>query len=132
MKIADLTAVQREKVAALFYDCIIEKHEGPRSWRSEFDYSNVEFLLVESHRVLLPLDAEHHAHISILRCLESKDGESLTLFLKDTTFIEDENDEFLQAGFLAVCDRVENFFIATVYHEWFLVPRGQILESHTK
>lgn len=127
--IADLTPQQRDKITALHYDCIIEKHEGPRSWRGEFEYSNLEFLLFENHCVLLPIDVEHHANLSLVRCLESKDGEALTLFLKDTTFIENAADEFLQAGFLAVCDRVENFFVATVYHEWFLVPRGRILKA---
>ena len=78
--------------------------------------------------MLLPLDIEDHANISVLRCVEGKDGESLTLFLKDTTEIENEKDEFFQAGFLAFCDKIDNedFFVATVYHEWFLFPRGQI------
>ena len=132
MKIAELTLEQREKIAVLYYDRIVEKHEGPSSWRSEFEYSNMEFLIVDNFWVLLPLDVEHHANISILRCIENKDGESLTLFLKDTTLVESEKDEFFQAGFLAICDRLENFFIATVYHEWFLVPRGQIPNSLIK
>ena len=127
MKIADLTAVQSEKIVGLFYDCIIEKHEGPHSWKSEIEYSNVEFLSIDNFQVLLPIDVEHHANITILRCVSGQKNDVLTVFLKDTTHIENESDEFFQSGFLAICDRVESeeFFVATVYHEWFLVPRGR-------
>ena len=99
MKIADLTAVQSEKIVGLFYDCIIEKHEGPHSWKSEIEYSNVEFLSIDNFQALLPLDVEHHANITILRCVSGQKNDVLTVFLKDTTHIENESDEFFKLVF---------------------------------
>ena len=41
-----------------------------------------------------------------------------------------EDDPFM-AGFMAVCDRVvgEEFFLAILYHEWFVIYRSAVLES---
>lgn len=52
--------------------------------------------------------------------------EALTVFLKDTTF---GDDDFL-AGFMAVCDRLkgEEFFIAILYDEWFVIERGDAFD----
>ena len=57
---------------------------------------------------------------TILRSIWSADGNSVTVFLTDTTYYED--DPFM-AGFMAVCDRVvdEEFFLAILYHEWFVI-----------
>jgi hypothetical protein len=108
------------------WDRILEKHEGPDDWESVLQYSHPEFLAVGDHPVLLPIDVEHHANITILRSIVSADGESLTLFLQDTTYGQDWSD----SGYLAVCDRLENFFIAIVYHEWFVIERSAVFESH--
>ncbi len=68
-----------------------------------------------------------HLNITILRTIVGDGGKSLTLFLKDTTYCRDPKEEFLSAGFLAVCDRVpgERFYLAHVFHEWFMLdPMG--------
>lgn len=119
MNLANLSAETIEKIKTYRFDCIVEKHEGPETWKSFLQYYDLEFLQFNEHDVLLPVDREHHPNITLLRCIESADGQSLTLFLKDTTY---EDDPFC-AGFLAVCDRVpdEDFFLAVVYHEWFIV-----------
>jgi hypothetical protein len=67
----------------------------------------------------LPVAQLQHANITILRTIWSADGRSLTLFLKDTT----RYDDTFSSGFLAVCDRIpgEAFFLAIVYHEWFII-----------
>jgi hypothetical protein len=73
--------------------------------------------------VLLPIGKEHLPNITVLRCIASDDGQTLTLFLKDTTFATDPRYETLMAGFLAICDKMpgEDFFVAIVYHEWFII-----------
>jgi hypothetical protein len=62
-------------------------------------------------------------NITLQRCIPSQDEGVLPLFLKDTTYVDRPQDEFLRAGFLAVCDRFpeHDFYVASVYHEWFMV-----------
>ena len=124
MKFADLPPQALDKIKGRQWDRIIEKHEGPETWDSALRYDDLEFLEVAGHPVLLPLDRKHHPNITILRCIESRDGRSLTVFLKDTTWCDDPQDEMFCAGFMAVCDKVpeENFFLAILYHEWFIIP----------
>ncbi|AFZ30534.1 hypothetical protein Glo7428_1988 [Gloeocapsa sp. PCC 7428] len=119
MKLADLTVETIEKIKTYRFDRIVEKHEGPEDWEAFFRFYDLEFLQLNGHDVLLPVDREHHPNITLLRCIPSADGQSLTLFLKDTTYADDA----FSAGFLAVCDRLpqENFFLAIVYHEWFII-----------
>lgn len=112
-----------EKIKSYRYDRIIEKHEGPGSWDSVLEYYQPEFIDVNGKSVLLPIDQEHHKNITILRVIVEQEDKSLTIFLKDTTYVENTQDEFFSAGFMAVCDKVpgEEFFIAIVYHEWFII-----------
>jgi hypothetical protein len=41
----------------------------------------------------------------------------------DIRFVENPDDETFFAGFLAICEKVpdETFYIAIVYHEWFII-----------
>ena len=102
---------------------IIEKHEGPEDWDSTLVVYEPEVLPIAGRPVLLPIRPERHANITILRCIVSEDGNSLTVFLKDTTFCNDPNHEMFCAGYMAVCDKVdgEEFFLAILYHEWFII-----------
>ena len=127
MKLSDLSDETLNKIKSLRWDRIIEKHEGPERWSSVLKYYNPEFMEIEGHWVLLPVEQENHANITILRTIWSAGGNSLTLFLKDTTF---GDDEFL-AGFMAVCDKLkgEGFFIAILYHEWFVIERGDAFDG---
>lgn len=122
MNLADLSEATLEKIKSVRWDSILEKHEGPETWEAVLRYSQPEFLSVGEHHVLLPIDVKHHSNVTILRHILSVDGCSLTLFLQDTTYGQDWDD----SGFLAVCDRLENFFIAIVYHEWFVIERPSI------
>lgn len=126
MKIADLPAQTIEKIKSVRWDRIIEKHEGPFDWESVFRYSEPEFIEVERCSVLLPVDKSHHPNITILRCIKSAEQNSITLFLSDTTY---EDDPFF-SGFMAVCDLVkgEKFFLAILYHEWFIIERPSVFE----
>ncbi len=119
MKLSDLSTEALDKIKSVRWDRIIEKHEGPENWNSVFQYSEPEFITIESRAVLLPIDKSHHPNITILRPIWSADGKSLTLFLKDTTY---DDDPFF-SGFMAVCDQVlgEDFFLAILYHEWFVI-----------
>jgi hypothetical protein len=126
MKVADLSKQVIEHIKTRRYDRILEKHEGPERWESEFEYSQPELLDAGGHWVLLPIDRAHHGNVTFVRVIESKDGEGLTIFLKDTTYTQ-PGEEFFSAGFLAVCEKVpgEELFVASVYHEWFMIGRGE-------
>lgn len=126
MKVSDLSPAAIGKIKALRYDQLLEKHEGPWRWESEFEYGNPEFMQINGRDVLLPVSPEQHPNITILRAIMSDNGNAMTIFLKDTTYWKGQ-DEFF-AGRFAFCDKLpgENFFVATVYHEWFLIPdQGQ-------
>jgi len=127
MKVADLSNETLAKIKTVRWDRIIEKHEGPETWESEFRYGEPEFIEIEGRWVLLPVDASSHQNITILRAIWSADGNSLTLFLKDTTF----DDDMFVSGYMAVCDRPkgEQFFLAVLYHEWFIIEKTEIFED---
>jgi hypothetical protein len=116
MKLIDVPRELLEKIRSSVYDEILEKHEGPWTWGGTLEYC--EFMSICGRYVLLPVERERHANITILRCVVSEDGRSLTVFLKDTT-----HDEGAFAGFVAVCDRFEDedFYVAVLYHEWYVI-----------
>jgi hypothetical protein len=122
MRLTDLTPEQRERVGRRRWDRIIEKHEGPWEWRSWIEHGHAEFLTIDGFDILLPVGADQHPNITVLRTIPSADSNSLTIFLKDTTWYDDP----FASGFLAVCDRFETepWFIAIVYHEWFIIEQS--------
>jgi hypothetical protein len=142
MKIADLSPELIEQLKTVRWDRIIEKHEGPEDWKHQLGYrsqyielteaDDAEFLEIEGHFVLLPIERSRHPNLTILRTILSADGNSLTLFIKDTTY---GNDMF-DSGYLAVCEKVaptvstEGFFLATVYHEWFIIEPNPIFAAY--
>ncbi len=90
------------------------------------DIYHPDFLIIAGLPVLLPIDQKRHSNITILRSILSRDGDSLTVFLKDTTHYPDPEDELFWTGRIAVCDKVpgEEFFLAIVFHEWFVIDNG--------
>jgi hypothetical protein len=147
MKLADLSEEKRQKIAKIRWDRIIEKHEGPEDWsclvaddsdrvvfvnRPEYDpftrqIEDVpEFLIIDDRPVLLPIPRKYHPNVAICRTVWSVDGNSVTIFLKDTTF----GSDWFEIGFLAVCDKVadENFWLTILYHEWFVIEPDSIFE----
>ena len=126
MKLSTLSPHILERIKSYRWDRIIEKHEGPEDWRSELEYGDPEFMEVNGHHVLLPVRREQHPNITILRCIVGDDGQTLTLFLKNSTYVHDPRDEMFCSGFVAVCDRFpgEDFYIAIVYHEWFIIENA--------
>ena len=123
MRLADLPQDVLQRIRSYQYDRFVEKHEGPEDWDAMFRWGDPEVLEIEGHSVLLPIDKARHPNITVLRCIESADGLSLTVFLKDTTFVPNAELERFWAGRLAVCDRVPDtvLFLALVWHEWFIV-----------
>ncbi len=123
MTLSDLSPDVLQRLRSFSWDRIIEKHEGPEDWDRVFSYLRPEFLRIDGRDVLLPVDRENHPNITVLRCIVSDDGQSLTLFLKDTTLVPDPRSEKFLAGFVAVCDRFpdQDFFVAILYHEWFII-----------
>lgn len=126
MKLADLSTETLDKIKSVRWDRIIEKHEGPENWESVLRYYEPEFLEIEGRWVLLPVEVSQHSNITILRTIWSANGNSLTLFLKNTTY---DDDPFF-SGFMAVCDKVkdEDFFLAILYHEWFIIETAEVFE----
>jgi hypothetical protein len=116
MELASLSPELLEEIEGSSYDQIVEKHEGPWTWDSILDFC--EFMKIGGRDVLLPIDRERHANITILRCIVSNDDRSLTIFLTDTTY-----DEGIFAGFVAFCDRFrgKDFYVAILYHEWYFI-----------
>ena len=116
--IDEVSAETLRKVSGYRYDWILEKHEGPWTWEHDIEDRTVDLLPVEGFSVLLPIEKQHHPNISILRCIVSEDRESLTIFLKDTTY-----DKGRSAGRVAVCDRIpgEEWYITILYHEWMII-----------
>lgn len=127
MKVNDLSNETLAKIKTVRWDRIIEKHEGPDTWESEFRYGEPEFIEIEGRWVLLPVEESRHQNITVLRAIWSADGNSLTLFLKDTTF----DDDMFVSGYMAVCDRPqgEEFFLAVLYHEWFIIEKTEVFED---
>ncbi|MDB9372315.1 hypothetical protein [Nodularia sphaerocarpa] len=121
MKLSDLSTETLEKIKPLRWDRIIEKHEGPETWEYVLESEAPEFLEIARHPVLLPIEQSRHPNITILRSIWSADINSVTIFLKDTTY----DDDPFSSGFMAVCDRLkdEDFFVAILYHEWFIIER---------
>jgi hypothetical protein len=123
MRLADLSPQTLETIKSYRWDRIIEKHEGPETWSSVLKYYDPEFMAIGEHYVLLPISQEHHDNITILRYIMAEDQSTLVIFLKDTTFVQDPKYELFSAGFVAICDKPPhgNFFIAILYHEWFII-----------
>ena len=140
MKVDDLSPELLKSIKTVRWDRIIEKHEGPEDWeylignRSEYmeftEADDAEFLEIGGHSVLLPIARKQHPNITILRTVPSADGNTLTIFLKDTTY----GDGMFQAGYMSVCEKVagEDFFLATLYHEWFIIEPNPIFVSQAK
>ncbi len=125
MKIADLSPEIIERIKPYRYDQLMEKHEGPWEWEGRFRFGQPEFLTINGYDVLLPIDQDQHANITILRCVVSDDQQVLTIFLKDTTFSTDPQYEWWDAGRVAICEKFEDqvFYLASFYHEWFMTQR---------
>ena len=138
MKISDLSSDMLERLKTVRWDRIIEKHEGPETWeyqlgfRSEYveltEADDAEFMDIEGRFVLLPVPRKQHPNITILRTILSADGDTLTVFLQDTTYGSGKFD----SGYMSVCEKVADqpFFLATLYHEWFIIEPNPVLESH--
>lgn len=148
MKLADLAEATRQKIAKVRWDRIIEKHEGPEDWsclvaddserlifanRPDYDPFTCqiedvpEFLIIDNRPVLLPIPRKYHPNVAIDRTIWSVDGNSVTIFLTDTTF----GSDWFEIGFLAVCDRVagEDFWLAIIYHERFVIEPDPVLDA---
>jgi hypothetical protein len=119
MQLSDLNPDCLAFIKTVRWDRIIEKHEGPENWASVLEWYDPEFMTIEGRAVLLPIERSHHDNITILRTIWSADSNSLTLFLKDTTY----GDDWFMSGYMAVSDRIvdQDFYLAILYHEWFII-----------
>jgi hypothetical protein len=127
MQLSDLDPDCLAAIKTVRWDRIIEKHEGPEDWEAVLRWYDPEFMMIEGRPVLLPVGRSHHVNITILRTIWSADGNSLTLFLRDTTY----GDDWFMSGFMAVCDRMvgQDFYLAILYHEWFIIESPAALEA---
>jgi len=123
MKRSSLSTTVLDQIKTWRWDRIIEKHEGPERWRAR---SNTT-IRSSSRSQVIQFSCRWTASITrtftILRCIASEDHRTLTIFLKDTTYVTDPRDEYFAAGYVAVCERFpgQDFYVAILYHEWFMV-----------
>ena len=127
MRFADLSEDAIAFLNEQRYDECLEKHEGPESWSSILKYYGPEILNADlagvgKVPVLLPISGEQVPNIEVLRCVPSVGDppETLTLFLRDRTYIKDPADDWevrFMAGRLAVCNWIAKFgFYLTVFY----------------
>lgn len=131
MKIADLSPEIIERIKQIRYDQFLEKHEGPWDWASEFEYGEPEFMQFASFDVLLPLEKKQFLNITLLRLIVSSDTKTLTIFLKDTTYYSDSDEDHLfNTGRIAICEKMNGteFYVATLFHACFIVPNPTLRE----
>jgi hypothetical protein len=123
LKLADLGTRTISRIRKAQYDRVLEKHEGPWDWSFVLDLDGPEFLQADGYTFLLPVPRKHHRKITILRVIPSADDPTLTIFLKDATYEPDPRHHKFFAGRLAVCQKLkgEQFYLTTVYHEWFIL-----------
>lgn len=137
LRVADLPAPSRAWLIEQRYDRLVEKHEGPFSWKDEIEPGTyevperdgtrrtvhpppAEFVTFDGHHVLLPIGSDHHANLQRLRVVPSVDDACLTVFMTDST-----DGEGPGMGRLAFCERSPDgrWYLCTVWHEWY-PPRG--------
>ena len=125
MKLAELSEELRARIRSYRYDSIVEKHEGPWSWASMLEHYDPEILDIHGYAVLLPCSRDLHPNITILRADLAASAQSLTVFLKDTSYMGDPAYERFEAGRLVFCDRVpgSELYLAVVYHPWFITDQ---------
>jgi hypothetical protein len=130
MTIADLSEETLARLGKWRFDRIVKKHEGPYSYSSRFQSGQADFFTINGYEVLLPVPKNQHANLTVLRCIMGDDRKSMTVFLKNTSSMEEASSEFFHAGFVAVCDRFEreSFFVAILYHEWFIIDEKPLVE----
>lgn len=122
MKVSDIPPAVRQRIATRRFDWLIEKHEGPWPWDHWLRDDELEFVRVNNFDVLLPLEREQQANVTVLRCIVGDGDQTLTVFLKDTTY-----ESGIFAGRVAVCEKEagEPWYVATLYHEWFIINEIQ-------
>ena len=122
MKFAEVSDDIRGKIASWRWDRIIEKHEGPHSWESTLRYSDVDFLEVEEKQILLPLDSEQRNQLEIRKIMTTQSQNEVILYLINHWYKQFGYKE-QHCGFIAICEKFpeQNFFVATAYHEWFVI-----------
>jgi hypothetical protein len=131
MKLADLSAQTLQRIEKVKWDGIFEKHEGPYDWdwvfRTAENKNELEFITIDNRLVLLPIAPEHYANIEIVRTIWSADGNSVTIFLTDTTYYQVSD----RIGYLAVYEKVmeAEFWLTVIYHERFVIEPDSIFES---
>jgi hypothetical protein len=152
MRLANLSTATIATIKEMRYDCIVEKHEGPETWKWHLNSqdpemiaqreqyksvgvewepaSDAEFMEINGHAVLLPVSADHHPNITILHHFLSQDETQMVVYLKDTTY----GDSAFEAGFVAICNRFsnENFYVARFYHEWFIIDYDPLADQWKK
>lgn len=125
MTIEDLAPEVRQKLEQVRYDDFDGKHEGP--WNllvpDEPSEEQPEFLLASGFWILLPRSHCQHLNITFERVIESRDGQVLTIFLRDTSFLDPGDVSIFSGYFVAICEKFpgQDFFVARLFHERYFV-----------
>ncbi|MCC6625851.1 MAG: hypothetical protein IT340_00490 [Chloroflexi bacterium] len=117
----------RAALAACRVDLLAEKHEGP--WNRYWPYGDdpdgwPQFQAIAGQVVLLPVERERHAALTVRRAVVAASGDTLLLELRDAKAEEWYGQWF--NGQFAVCDRWpgHRFLVCHTYHEWYPVGPG--------
>jgi hypothetical protein len=98
----------RPLVETYSVDTLIEKHEGDAY---SYHKDDNRIALLQGFKVILPIWYRRESKINILKIAPSQDGSLLTIFLTDSSYIEND-------GFIAIAEKIPttDIFITTHFH----------------
>jgi hypothetical protein len=95
-------------------DMLVEKHEG---WGNRYARDpNTQIALIGDFKVILPIWHRRESKIDVFKIAPSTDGLLLTIYLLDSTYIE-------QDGFVVIAEKIPNtdVYVAVIFHNSFWV-----------
>jgi hypothetical protein len=132
MKPTELPAEVQDYIKRYHIGMLLEKHES-WSWSIQITYS--AFFTFDGYEVLLPIQEEDRANVSLLWLAVGAEGNLLTLYIEDTTtwnsiqnhpfYKSESGDESMKrvyTDFVVICEQVpgQAFYIATFCHKGIL------------
>lgn len=104
----------RPLLASYHVDMLVEKHEG---WGDRYATDpNTRIALIGEYKVVLPIWYRRESKINILQIAPSTDGNMLTIYLLDSSYIEND-------GFVAIAEKIPDtdIYVAVIFHNSFWV-----------
>ena len=130
MLLSDLSPETLARIKSWRFDRISRKARGPGILTDLFEWADLESDGPRRAPIRAPTGLRRTSipNITVLRSYASPDGESITLFLKDTSlarYYSPDPGAVLGQGSWPSADRVEpDLYVAVVFHEWFIVENA--------